>query len=127
MMLLSNKSEWKKASPQGRLSVPQSRSSMRELLVSPFALAVQAVVCAIPRGQVMSYKAVAEKAGFSGASRAVGTLLKKNYDPSIPCHRVICSDGRIGAYNRGRGKKLALLLSEGVPIVDGKRFLQEKS
>lgn len=96
-------------------------------LISPFVGAVTRVVRAIPRGQVMSYGAVATQAGFPGASRAVGTLMKKNFDPSIPCHRVICSDGRVGAYNRGREKKIALLLAEGVSIVDGKRVIQEKS
>lgn len=99
---------------------------MRHQSVSPFSVAVERVVRAIPRGRVMSYGAVAVQAGFPGASRAVGTLMKKNFDPSIPCHRVICSDGRIGAYNRGKEKKLALLLTEGVSIVGGKRVIQEK-
>ena len=98
---------------------------MKEQSLSRFAVAVQRVVRAIPRGQVMSYRAVALKAGFPGASRAVGTLMKKNFDPNIPCHRVICSDGRIGAYNRGKEKKVALLLAEGVALVDGKRVAGE--
>ncbi|MBP9728076.1 MAG: MGMT family protein [Candidatus Moranbacteria bacterium] len=93
---------------------------MKKQPVSPFAVAVQRVVRAIPRGQVMSYQEVAVEAGFSGASRAVGTLMKKNFDPGIPCHRVICSDGRVGAYNRGVLNKVARLRAEGV-IVSGKR------
>ena len=48
----------------------------------------------------MTYK-VAEKAGNLRAYRAVGNILHQNYNPQIPCHRVIRSDGSIGGYNRG--------------------------
>lgn len=68
-----------------------------------FRQKVLAVVKDIPRGSVLSYKEVAARAGFPGAARAVGTLMKRNYDVSIPCHRVIRSDGRVGEYNRGGG------------------------
>lgn len=57
---------------------------------------------------------VAERAGYPGAARAVGTVMKRNYDPSVPCHRVVRSDGRIGAYNRGGEEaKRELLRAEG--------------
>ncbi len=49
----------------------------------------------------MTYKEVATKAGNSKAARAVGAVLRTNYDPEIPCHRVIRSDGSLGSYNRG--------------------------
>lgn len=81
-----------------------------------FAEKVWQVVRAIPKGQVISYGAVAKKAGFSGAARAVGTLMKKNFDPKRPCHRVICSDGTLGQYNRGVRRKKELLRQEGVSI-----------
>ncbi|MEH2704340.1 MULTISPECIES: MGMT family protein [Bradyrhizobium] len=51
------------------------------------------IVRKIPKGKTMSYKAVAAKAGNSKAARAVGAIMRTNYDPSIPCHRVIASDG----------------------------------
>jgi O-6-methylguanine DNA methyltransferase len=74
---------------------------------------VHDIVRKIPRGKTLTYKQVAERAGSPGASRAVGSILKKNFNESIPCHRVIRSDGITGEYNRGRDKKIALLKKEG--------------
>ncbi len=79
-----------------------------------FANKVYAIVKKIPRGSIMTYAGVAKKAGKPGAARAVGTLMAHNADKSIPCHRVIRSDGKIGEYNGLRGKsKKALLQAEG--------------
>lgn len=76
---------------------------------------VFAVVRGIKKGQVMTYQEVAESAGSPRAYRGVGNILKTNYDPKIPCHRVIRSDGGMGGYNRGGNKKkLAILKQEGV-------------
>lgn len=74
---------------------------------------VLAIVRKIPKGKTMTYIQVAKNAGSPNASRAVGSILKKNYNPDIPCHRVIRSDGLTGEYNRGREKKIALLRAEG--------------
>lgn len=74
------------------------------------------VVKAIPKGSVLTYKMVAERAGRPKAWRAVGNILGKNKNPKIPCHRVICSDGKLGGYNRGVDKKQQLLKKEGCPI-----------
>lgn len=79
-----------------------------------FAQAVYDVVRRIPKGQTMTYKQVARAAGRPKAFRAVGNILNKNYDPSIPCHRVIRSDGTTGGYNRGAGQKQKRLREEGV-------------
>ncbi len=78
-----------------------------------FQQKVYDVVRRIPRGSMLTYKQVADLAGNPNAARAVGSILKKNYDPAIPCHRVIRSDGVAGEYNRGRENKLALLKKEG--------------
>jgi O-6-methylguanine DNA methyltransferase len=79
-----------------------------------FADQIRAVVRAIPKGETMSYGAVAQKAGYPGAARAVGTVMANNFDETVPCHRVICADGSIGSYNRGGTRaKQALLRSEG--------------
>lgn len=78
-----------------------------------FSEKVYAVVAKIPRGKTMTYKQVAARAGNPGAARAVGALMAHNYDETIPCHRVVYSDGRIGNYNRGGpSRKIELLLEE---------------
>lgn len=74
---------------------------------------VKEVVRKIPKGSVLTYKQVAKMAGSPSASRAVGTIMKANFDPKIPCHRVIRSDGKIGDYNRGGSKKkMEILIKE---------------
>lgn len=70
------------------------------------------VVRRIPSGQTMAYGEVAKKLGAPGAARAVGAALKTNFDPQIPCHRVIRSDGKLGGYNRGVKLKKAILERE---------------
>lgn len=81
---------------------------------SNFTERVRNIVRKIPKGKTMTYKQVAELAGSPGASRAVGNIMRENYDPEIPCHRVIRSDGKIGNYNRGgAGVKRKKLQEEG--------------
>lgn len=87
--------------------------------MTEFSKKVLAVVRGIPRGMVMSYAEVAWLAGNARASRAVGTLMRKNLDVTVPCHRVICADGRVGQYNRGISMKINRLLSEGVVVENG--------
>lgn len=78
-----------------------------------FTEKVLAIVAKIPKGKVMTYGEVARRAGSLRASRAVGSILKQNYNPSIPCHRVIRSDGKLGQYNRGANEKMRKLKEEG--------------
>lgn len=78
-----------------------------------FADKVRDVVGKIPKGKTMTYKEVAAKAGNPNAARAVGAVMRGNYDPGIPCHRVVRSDGTLGNYNRGgTATKERLLRSE---------------
>lgn len=73
------------------------------------------IVAKIPKGKVMTYKQVAARAGNAKASRAVGSIMAKNVDKSVPCHRVIRSDGGVGSYNGLQGKsKREILGMEGV-------------
>ncbi len=78
-----------------------------------FADKVRDVVRKIPKGKVLTYKEVAKNAGSEKAVRAVGNILSKNFDPNIPCHRVIRSDGGMGGYNRGVKNKITILKKEG--------------
>jgi O-6-methylguanine DNA methyltransferase len=74
------------------------------------------IVREIPKGETRSYKQVAEYAGSPGAARAVGTIMKNNDDDSVPCHRVIKSDGSLGGYNGRLGDKVKLLEKEKVYV-----------
>lgn len=68
-------------------------------------------------GQVLSYSELADRAGATKAARAVGSTMKKNPWPLlVPCHRVVCADGSLGAYSAPEGTMLKqqLLRHEGV-------------
>jgi methylated-DNA-[protein]-cysteine S-methyltransferase len=83
-----------------------------------FAEKVRTIVRKIPEGKTMTYKEVATKAGNPKAARAVGAVMRSNYDPSIPCHRVIASDGTMRGYNRGGiERKQAMLFEEAGRVV----------
>lgn len=72
------------------------------------------IVSKIPKGKVLTYQEVAEKAGSPRAFRVVGSIMKNNFDKNIPCHRVILSSGKVGEYNRGGEKtKTKILKQEG--------------
>jgi len=79
-----------------------------------FSDRVKDIVRGIPRGNTMSYKEVATKAGNPKASRAVAMIMSRNYDLTVPCHRVICSNGSLGGYNNGgTNEKKRILKEEG--------------
>jgi methylated-DNA-protein-cysteine methyltransferase-like protein len=54
------------------------------------------VVKGIPKGSVLTYGEVATCAGNAKASRAVGSIMAKNNDKALPCHRVVRADGSVG-------------------------------
>ena len=92
------------------------KDEFKKALKSSFTEKVLNIVRKIPKGKTLSYKEVAEKAGSPGAFRAVGSILKQNYDPKIPCHRVIKSNGKTGEYNRGKENKVIILRKEGALV-----------
>jgi len=74
----------------------------------------------IPEGKVTTYQEMA-RALNTHAWRAVGSAMAKNKKLiDIPCHRVVRSDGTIGQYALGSGKKAELLSSEGVEVLNGR-------
>lgn len=80
---------------------------------SLFTQNVLEIVKKIPAGRTLTYSQVAALAGNPKAARAVGMIMSKNYNPEVPCHRVIRTDGKLGGYNRGGiAKKERLLRSE---------------
>ena len=69
----------------------------------------------IPKGETRTYKEIAELIGKPTAARAVANACGKNpYPITIPCHRVIRSDGGLGGYSGEGGveKKKLLLRNE---------------
>lgn len=67
-------------------------------------------------GKTVSYAELAARAGYPGASRAVGSVMAMNPWPLlVPCHRVVRSDRVIGNYSGegGPATKIRLLLHEG--------------
>lgn len=82
-----------------------------------FDRAVLTVLASLERGEVVSYGEVAEQAGFPGAARAVGSLLRVT-TVDVPWWRVVAADGRLRAPDRTR--QADLLRAEGVAVT-GKR------
>jgi len=74
----------------------------------------------VPKGKVTTYGEIARALG-TRAYRAVGTAMNKNpHAPKVPCHRVVCSDGKIGGFAFGVKKKISMLKKEEVFIHKGK-------
>ncbi len=85
--------------------------------LEPFSERVRAVVRKIPKGEVRTYAEVAQLAGSPNAYRAVANTMAKNFDTTVPCHRVVGKNGKLCGYNRGGIEvKRKLLLSEGVTL-----------
>ena len=81
-----------------------------------FTEAVIRVLEALEPGEVIAYGEVAVEAGYPGAARAVGNLLKTV--PGLPWWRVVNAAGRLAP---GSEKEQAQRLrSEGVKVVNGK-------
>lgn len=88
-------------------------------LVGPFQRKVLEQLRQIPRGQVRTYREVAQAIGQPGATRAVGSACARNPVPLIvPCHRVVRADGGLGGYSLrgGTALKRRLLSQEGVNV-----------
>lgn len=73
----------------------------------------------IPKGKTWTYTELAKKIGKPKAVRAVANAVGANpCAPTIPCHRVVRSDGTLGGYSAkgGIATKRMLLQKEGVQI-----------
>ena len=86
-----------------------------KLEVTAFQIKVWNELNKIPSGEPKTYKEIAELIGYPKAARAVANACGKNpYPITIPCHRVIRSDGGLGGYSGEGGveKKKLLLKNE---------------
>ena len=80
-----------------------------------FQIKVWKEISKIPYGKTSTYKQIAEAIGHPKSYRAVANACGKNpYPETIPCHRVVKSDGTIGGYSPTGGvdKKSQLLRME---------------
>ena len=81
-----------------------------------FQLKVWNEIKKIPKGNVKTYKEIAEIIGNPNSARAVANACGKNpFLIKIPCHRVVRSDGSLGGYS-GKGgvdMKKKILMNEG--------------
>jgi methylated-DNA-[protein]-cysteine S-methyltransferase len=66
---------------------------------SKFELRVLEELARIPYGTTASYGELAANAGYPGAARAVGSVMRSNQLMIVlPCHRVIGADGSLRGY-----------------------------
>lgn len=86
--------------------------------MSEFHEAVREVLLSLEPGEVVSYGEVAEQAGFPGAARAVGTLLRNDTGTGLPWWRVVAANGRlVPGHEEQHAERLR---AEGVTIRGGR-------
>jgi methylated-DNA-protein-cysteine methyltransferase-like protein len=81
-----------------------------------FTEAVIGVLQALEPGEVMAYGEVAAEAGYPGAARAVGNLLRRT--PGLPWWRVVTASGRL--VPSLEAEHAERLRAEGVSVEDGR-------
>ena len=83
---------------------------------------VYEVVRKIPKGNVTSYGAIAEKLGSSGSSRMVGWAMNASFKEHkhVPAHRVVNKNGLLTGRHHFPTPDLMqqLLEQEGISIID---------
>jgi methylated-DNA-protein-cysteine methyltransferase-like protein len=84
--------------------------------VTEFEEAVIGVISSLEAGDVVTYAEVAAEAGYPGAARAVGTVLRKS--EGLPWWRVVGAGGRIRT--PVEAGQIRLLADEGVLVIDGR-------
>ncbi len=91
--------------------------SKLKLQGTKFQIKVWSCLKKIKKGQIRTYSDISRLIGKPFAFRAVANAISKNPFPeTIPCHRVVKSDGTYGGYS-GKGglkRKIYLLKKEGI-------------
>jgi methylated-DNA-[protein]-cysteine S-methyltransferase len=76
---------------------------------------VYVLLSKISSGKVSTYGDIARALGHPKAARAIGRIIANNPNPiSIPCHRVVKSNGEIGGFAYGEEMKREILEKEGI-------------
>jgi methylated-DNA-protein-cysteine methyltransferase-like protein len=91
--------------------------------MNPALEAIWHAVCAIPRGQVSTYGAVARAAGLPGRARQAGFALRvAPAELNLPWHRVLGAGGRIvfAPASREYKEQARRLRAEGVVVKNGR-------
>lgn len=89
------------------------------LYAGDFAKKVYALTKLVPKGKVTTYKDIALALNCR-AFRAIGNALNRNPFETVPCHRVVKSDGTIGGFRNGEAEKAKILENESLLIERGK-------
>ena len=101
---------WLKNYAQGKWSIFPLHSR-----TTAFTQKAAAHLQSIPPGKLITYQELAAAIGSPRAARAVGSFCSRNLFPLlIPCHRVIPSSGRLGAFTPDPRIKEELLQFEGI-------------
>lgn len=93
--------------PRGDLNLPL------DVRGTAFQQSVWDILRQIPAGGTASYGDVAKRVGAPATAQEVAQACASNpFAVVIPCHRVVRSDGRLGGYRWGYGRKRDLLRRE---------------
>jgi methylated-DNA-protein-cysteine methyltransferase-like protein len=111
--------------------LPVTRPTKKATTGNPALEAIWHAVCAIPRGRVSTYGAVARSAGFPGRARQAGFALRVAPDAlHLPWHRVVGAGGRIvfprsSPQHREQARRLR---AEGILVQNGRvtRFMMTR-
>lgn len=82
----------------------------------------------IPKGQVATYKQVAEYLGNPKLARVVGNILHRNPDGDLnPCYKIVNSQGYLsGSFAFGGiNEQQSRLEADGIEVIDNKVDLQK--
>jgi O-6-methylguanine DNA methyltransferase len=84
-----------------------------DVIATAFQRRVWEALRSIPLGETRTYSEVAKSIGQPRAVRAVARACATNPTSIVvPCHRVVRTDGAMGGYRWGLGRKKALLAQE---------------
>jgi O-6-methylguanine DNA methyltransferase len=75
----------------------------------------------IPAGRVSTYGAVAKALGNKNYARAVGKYMNKNPDAdTMPCFKIVKSNGLLGGFGLGIDDKIRRLKKDGIMVKTGR-------